>query len=68
MVAYIILFAVFLMALLLLAPPLMRLFEFDRLTLLQLAIAVGTGAISVLWFEPVKWYRTQASKFRSPAP
>ncbi len=69
MVAYIILFAVFLMALLLLAPPLMRLFEFDRLTLLQLAIAVGIGAISVLWFEPVKWYRrTQDSKFRSPAP
>ena len=69
MVGYIILVTIVLMVLLLTVPPLMRLFEFDRLTLLQWAIAFSVGALSVLWFELVKWYRRgHASKSRTPDP
>ena len=37
--------------------PLMRFFHFCTLTGLQMTLAITTGAISVLWFEIVKWVR-----------
>jgi Ca2+-transporting ATPase len=37
--------------------PLMRFFQFYALTGMQFTLAITTGAISVLWFEIVKWVR-----------
>ncbi len=37
--------------------PLAQFFEFEQLTLPQLAISVGIGFASVIWIEWVKWYR-----------
>ena len=54
LVLLIIIITVALTALLLLAPPLRQLFEFSEISGFQVAIAILTGSVSVLWFEVVK--------------
>jgi len=46
-----------LLALLLFVPLLTKFFLFEKLTGLQLAISVGIGFLSVIWFEVVKWVK-----------
>ena len=46
---------VILTALLLYVNPLTAFFQFERLTVSQLGICIGTGSASVLWYEAVKW-------------
>lgn len=42
--------------LLLYVKPLATFFGFEPLNLSQIAISVGTGLVSVIWFEAVKWW------------
>ena len=44
-------------ALLLFVPPVADFFTFGRLTLSQIAIGIGIGFISVMWYELVKWIK-----------
>jgi len=46
--------AIVFLALVLYVPPLMRLFQFGRLSFLDIAIAVVAGAFSIAWFEGLK--------------
>lgn len=41
--------------LLLYAKPLTDFFEFEHLNLFQLSISIGTGFLSVIWYEIIKW-------------
>jgi Ca2+-transporting ATPase len=40
-----------------------RFFGFETLNLMQLAICVGIGIVSVAWFEIVKWQKRTAAKY-----
>lgn len=61
LVALIIGITVAITALLLLVKPLTGIFEFTRLELKELLIAIGFGFISVIWYEFVKlWKRIKA--------
>jgi Ca2+-transporting ATPase len=42
--------------LLLFVPPLTAFFEFQKLSWIELVIAVSAGFLSVIWFELIKWY------------
>lgn len=46
-------------ALLLCIPPLTRFFEFETLSWQLLLASISMGAVSVLWFEVVKWWKRQ---------
>jgi Ca2+-transporting ATPase len=48
-------------ALLLYVPPLSRFFGFHHPTTIQLLTGMGTGALSVLWYEAVKWIKRKKS-------
>ncbi len=54
-VPLIILITLVLTCLLLLVSPLTEFFEFQKLSASELLIAIGTGFLSVIWFEVVKW-------------
>ena len=43
--------------LLLFVPPFTKFFGFERLNYNMIGISVGIGALSVLWFEIVKWWK-----------
>ncbi|AEA45167.1 cation-translocating P-type ATPase [Fluviicola taffensis] len=55
LVVYIIGITLLLMGLLLFIPPLTNFFAFERMNGSQLLLCLGTGFISVIWFELVKW-------------
>lgn len=61
LVGYIIGITVLLMSLLLFVPPLNNFFEFEIPNMGQLLISIGTGFVSVIWFEAVKWIKRRAS-------
>lgn len=48
----------FFLALVLYVPGLRDLFHFSRLHLDDLALCIGGGVFSILWFEGIKWLRT----------
>lgn len=48
---------VLILSLILFIPPLRRFFEFEQLSISQLAFSIGIGTLSVIWFEFVKLYR-----------
>lgn len=48
--------------LLLFVPPFTKFFQFERLDLNQIGISIGIGALSVLWFESVKWVKRRKVK------
>ena len=47
---------------LLFIPPFTKFFGFERLTLNQIGISVGIGALSALWYEIVKWWKRRKVK------
>jgi len=54
---------VLILSLILLIPPVRVFFEFEPLSISQLAFSIGIGTVSVIWFELVKLYkRTMAKK------
>ena len=53
--------AVFL-GLVLYVPALMRLFQFGRLSALDITIAIAAGALSIAWFEMLKAFRGRAAR------
>lgn len=57
LVPIIILITISLVALMLYYPPINHFFEFERLNILQLIIAVSTGFLSVIWFELIKSFK-----------
>ncbi|WP_430402772.1 cation-translocating P-type ATPase [Fluviicola sp.] len=57
LVAYIIGITLLLMGLILFVRPLTNFFEFEPMNGSQLLICLGTGFISVSWFEIVKWVK-----------
>lgn len=61
LVIYIIGITVLLMSLLLFVTPLTDFFEFEMLSIGQLLICLGTGFVSVVWFEIVKWVKRRRS-------
>ncbi|SOE23417.1 Ca2+-transporting ATPase [Spirosomataceae bacterium TFI 002] len=54
LVLFIILITMALVGLILFVPPLTSFFEFETLNLLQIAISISIGFVSVIWFEIVK--------------
>lgn len=46
---------IFISGLLLYVNPITKFFEFEQLSLSQLAISIGIGFASVVWYEVVKW-------------
>ena len=46
---------IFISGLLLYISPITNFFDFEQPTLPQLAICIGIGFISVIWYEVVKW-------------
>ncbi len=61
LVSIIILITTLLMALLLFVTPLSNLFNFERLNVMQLAISVAIGFISVIWYEAVKFWKRRSA-------
>lgn len=61
LVLYIIGITVTLMMLLLFVRPLTEFFEFETLNFSQLALCIGVGFISVIWFEVVKLIKRKRS-------
>lgn len=59
MVPLIILITIGATSLILLIPTLRSLFEFEMLTITQLAFSIAVGFISVIWFEIIKWKKRQ---------
>lgn len=57
LVPIIISISILITALLLYTGSLSRFFGFQQLNLLQLSISVGSGFLSVIWFEGLKWYK-----------
>jgi Ca2+-transporting ATPase len=57
MVLFIIFLTVTLVALMLYTKPLTSFFEFETLSLLQLATCIAIGFVSVIWFEIVKIFK-----------
>ena len=57
LVLIIIAITIALLSLLLFVPILTNFFLFERLNGLQLAISIGFGFLSVIWFEAVKWVK-----------
>ncbi len=55
MVLFIIGITIALTSLLLYVPPLAKFFLFERLEAYQVAICIGIGFLSVIWYEAVKW-------------
>lgn len=53
---------IFIYALLLFVNPLTNFFGLERLTGLQLGVAVAVGFVSVIWFEGVKWWKRMSVK------
>ena len=54
---------VLILSLILFIPPIRLFFEFEPLSISQLAISISIGTLSVIWFELVKLYkRTMAKK------
>lgn len=64
LVTWIIGITVLLVALILYIPPVTHFFGFEQLNVAQLTIAVGTGFISVIWFEGYKWLRRRSNRDR----
>jgi Ca2+-transporting ATPase len=46
---------IFITTLLLYVKPFSRFFDFETPSLINLSLAVGTGILSVIWYEGVKW-------------
>ena len=42
--------------------PLTKFFQFETMNISQFGFSVGIGMLSVLWFEIVKWGKTQTNK------
>ena len=57
MVLYIIFITIGLVGLILYLKPLTVFFEFEKLNSVQLIICIGTGFVSVIWFEIVKFIK-----------
>ncbi len=57
LVGIIISITVLILSLILFIPPIRRFFEFEQLTISQLAFSIGVGTLSVIWFELVKLYK-----------
>ncbi len=57
LVAAIVGITIFVTGLLLFVPPITRFFQFEQLSISQLAICFGIGCISVIWYEFVKLYK-----------
>lgn len=55
LVPFIIALTIFICTLLIYIPSFCQFFEFDRLSLKELALSIGIGFISVIWFEIAKW-------------
>jgi Ca2+-transporting ATPase len=55
LVPLIIVITISITGLLLYADPLTRFFEFQRLSWIELSIAISAGFFSVIWFEVIKW-------------
>lgn len=62
MVLYIILLTVAMTALLIYFKPVTSFFEFQQLEFSQLALCIGVGFVSVIWFELVKLVKRMNSK------
>ncbi len=62
LVLIIIVVTIALTALLLLIPPFTRFFMFDAINGFQLMLSIGTGCISVIWFEFVKGFKRISDK------
>lgn len=63
MVPLIILITIGITSLILLFPQLRDFFEFEKLSIAQLAISIAVGFISVIWFELLKWRKRQNAGF-----
>ena len=61
MVLLIIGITLFISVLIFLVKPLRVLFQFELLSVLQIATCIGIGFISVIWFEAFKWWKRRAS-------
>jgi Ca2+-transporting ATPase len=48
---------VLILSIILFIPPVRRFFEFEQLSISQLAISIGIGTLSVIWYELVKLYK-----------
>ena len=57
LVVFIVGITIFVTGLLLFVPPITSFFQFERLTISQLAISIGIGFVSVFWYELVKLYK-----------
>jgi len=62
LVLIIIAITIALLSLLLFVPILTNFFLFERLNGLQLAISIGFGFLSVIWFEAVKWVKRRQAR------
>ena len=57
LVGIIISITVLILSLILFVPPIRIFFEFEALSISQLAFSIGVGTLSVIWFELVKLYK-----------
>jgi Ca2+-transporting ATPase len=57
LVGIIISLTVLILSLILFIPPIREFFEFEQLTTSQLALSIGIGTLSVIWYEFVKLYK-----------
>jgi Ca2+-transporting ATPase len=57
LVVFIVGITIFVTGLLLFVPPITSFFQFEHLTISQLAISIGIGFVSVFWYELVKLYK-----------
>lgn len=49
--------------LLIYVTPLAKIFKFEALNSVQLAISVGTGFLAVIWYEAVKLFKRKTQAF-----
>ena len=57
LVGIIISLTVLILSLILFVPPIRIFFEFEALSISQLAFSIGVGTLSVIWYELVKLYK-----------
>jgi Ca2+-transporting ATPase len=62
LVPLIISITVSILCLLIYVKPLAKFFEFEALTLIQLAVSCALGFFSVIWYEVVKWRERNSAK------
>ena len=57
LVGIVISITVIILGMILFIPPITSFFEFEPLSISQLAISIGIGTLSVVWYEFVKLYK-----------